>query len=49
VSFRAVRVAGALRLADTCRAFAFFAAVFLFFPAAFFAAAFFAANEVSSG
>ena len=37
VSLRVVRVAGALRVADTSRAFAFFAAVF-FFAAAFFAA-----------
>jgi hypothetical protein len=37
VSFRVVRVAGALRVAGTPRAFAFFAAVF-FFPDALFAA-----------
>jgi hypothetical protein len=37
VSLGVVRVAGALRVADTSRGFAFFAAVFLV-PAAFFAA-----------
>jgi hypothetical protein len=37
VSFRVVRVAGALRFADSFRAFAFFATVF-FLAAAFFAA-----------